>query len=130
MIPQEGEPLRIANDHIEFVAVQNMQAFAIRCLVNGIVHDLDAAEIGAAVLSQRLVVIAGNEDDPGTLAHLTQQFLQDIVVRLQPDRPTPDPPEVYDVADQVNGVRVMLTQKVQKHVGLAGPSSEMHVRDK
>ncbi len=98
--------------------------------MNGIAHDLDAAEIGAAVLSQRLVMVAGNEDDPGTLANLTQQFLQDIVVRLQPDRSAPDPPEVYDVADKVDGVGIMLPQKVKKLVGLAGPRSEVHVRDK
>ena len=71
-------------------------------------------------------MIAGNEDDTGALANLAQQLLKDIVVRLQPDRSTPDAPEVYDVADKVDGIGVMLAQKVQKLVSLAGSRPEMH----
>ena len=129
-VAEEGQPLGIAHDDIELVAVDHEIAPPVGGGVHGLVLDLDAAEVGTAVLAQRLVVVAGYEHDARALARLAQQLLDDVVVRLRPDGAAPDPPEVDDVAHEVDGLGVVFLQEIEQQIGLRCPRPQMHVRDK
>ena len=75
----------------------------------------------------RLVVIARNEDDARALAHLAQQLLQHVVVRLRPDGAAADTPEVDDVADEIDRVGLGLLEEIEQQLGLRGARSEVDV---
>jgi hypothetical protein len=47
------------------------------------------------------------------LANPAQQLLHDIVVRLRPVPVRPQSPAVDDIADQINGVGIVMAQKIQ-----------------
>ncbi len=128
-VAEEGEPLGIAHDDVELVAVDDEVALAVGRRVHRLVLDLDAAEVLAAVLAQAFVVVAGDEHDARALAHLAQQLLQHVVVRLRPDGAAADAPEVDDVADEVDGVGVGLLEEVEEQVGLRRARPEVDVGD-
>src|SRR5690606_41535114 len=69
-IPEQRQPFSIAHHDIEFVAMHDDVAFAIRRFVDELPLDLNAAEALSAILSQAIVVVAGNEYNPGALACL------------------------------------------------------------
>ncbi len=102
-------------------------ALAVGRRVHRLVLDLDAAEVLAAVLADALVVIARNEDDARALAHLAQQLLQHVVVRLGPDGAAADAPEVDDVADQIDRVGLGLLEEIEQQLGLRGARPEVDV---
>jgi hypothetical protein len=39
-------------------------------------------------------------------------------------------PAIDDIADQINGLSVVIAQKIKKMFGLAATRTEMHIRDK
>jgi len=90
-------------------------------------HDLDAAKRLATKVAQPLVVIARNEDDPGSLPRLAQQFLDHVIVGLGPIGAAAHLPEVDDVTDQIIGVGVGVLQKIEERRSLGRPCSQMQV---
>jgi len=105
-------------------------ALAVGRFVNGLQLDLDAAKALPRILTQSVVVVAGNEYDARALAHLAEDLLQDIIVGLGPDRAAANTPEVDDVADKVDRIGVMLTQKIEQQLRITGRCAEMDVRYK
>src|SRR6202011_1641606 len=89
-------------------------------------HDVDAAEMGAVIVSQELVVIAGDIDDLGALARLAQHFLHEVVVRLRTVPVGSQRPAIDDIADEIDGIGIMAAEKVQQSFGLgtAGPRAD------
>src|SRR5262249_19155253 len=85
--------------------------------------------MGAEIISQELVVVAGQIDDAGALAPLAQQLLHHIVVRLRPVPARAQLPAVDDVAHQIDGVRVVPAQEIEQALGLAAASTEMDIGD-
>ena len=81
-VAEKRQPARMPHHDVEFVAMGDEGAFAIRGCVDGVAHHLDAAERHAHVIAGEFVVVAGDVDHPGALADLAQQFLDDVVVRL------------------------------------------------
>jgi hypothetical protein len=57
-----------------------------------------------------------------------QQNLDDIVVGGRPIPFRSEPPTVDDIADKVDGLSLMVTQKVAQPVALAAAVPEMHIR--
>ncbi len=84
----------------------------------------------AGIVAQELVVIAGNVDDPGSLARLAQEFLDDIVMVLRPVPGFLQPPSVDDVADQINRIGFVMAHEIEEAFSLASLGAEMHVGDK
>ena len=74
----------MAHDDVELVAVHDEIALAVGRDVHRVAHDLDAAEAQADELARELVVVARHEDHARAVAHLAQQLLDDVVVRLRP----------------------------------------------
>ena len=65
----------------------------------------------------------------GPLAHLAQQLLQHVVMRLRPIDAALDAPEVDDVADQVDLRGVVVAEEIEEGFGLAGFGAQMQIRD-
>ena len=86
-VAEQGEPFGVAHDDVELVAVNDEIAPAVGADMDDVALDGDAAEFHAAIIAQRLVVIAGNEHELGALAHLAQELLQHVVVGLRPVMP-------------------------------------------
>ncbi len=90
------------------------EAASVGGLVKGPFHDFDAAEMGAGIVAQEFVVIAGNVDDAGALAALAQKLLDDVVVLLRPVPAALQAPAIDDIADQVERLGVVIAQEVEK----------------
>ena len=95
--------------------------------MHGVAHDLDVAELGAAIGSYAFVMIAGDENDLGTGMRLAQEPLHDLVLGLRPIPALLEPPDVEDVAYQVEAVAVVVPEEVVEHPRLAAPGAEMDV---
>src|SRR5262249_30617740 len=125
---QEREPARVADDHVEKVAVNDEVAFAAGTDMDGILDHLDAAEMGAVIVAQEFIMIAGDVDQANSFARLSQKFLYDVVVKLRPIPGRLELPAVDDVADEIDGLGFVMAKKVEKLVRLATAGSEMDVR--
>ena len=97
--------------------------------MNDAVGDFDAAEMHPREIAQEFVVIAGNIDDAAALARLAQQLLHDIIAALRPVPAPLQPPTVDDVADEDDGVSLMVAQEIKQKICLRGLGAEMHVGD-
>ncbi|GJE62734.1 hypothetical protein MPOCJGCO_4869 [Methylobacterium trifolii] len=126
-VPEVGEPAGVAHHHVELVAVDDEVAAPVRRLVDAALGDLDAAEGGADVVAQELVVVAGHVDQPGALAHLAQQLLHHVVVPLRPVPARAELPAVHDVAHEVDRVCVVVLEEVEQQPGLAALGAEMRI---
>src|SRR6185312_1761194 len=88
---------------------------------------LDTAEMRAVEVAQELVVVAWDVDHARALARLAQELLHDVVVGRGPVPVGTQRPAVDDVADEVDGVRVVVPQKVEQAFGLTAAGAEVHV---
>ena len=59
MSPKSASQLGVLDHHVEHVAVHHQIAAAVGGLVDRRFDHLDAAEMGAVIVAQELVVIAG-----------------------------------------------------------------------
>ena len=125
-----GEPARVLHHEVEDIAVDHEITPPVDAGMNGVFHHVDAAEMGAVIVPQEFVVIAGDIDDLGALARLAQHFLHEVVVRLRPVPVGLQRPAVDDIADEIDGIGIMAAQEVQQSVGLRAAGPEMDVGDK
>src|SRR5271166_3887569 len=128
-IPKQCQPPRVHDDGVENIAMQHKEAPAVCGDVDRFLGDFHATELQANVPAQPLVVIARDVNDPGALADLAQDFLNDIIVRLRPIPRFLQPPAVDDVANQVDRLGFGFAEKIEEEFGLATARAEMHVRN-
>ena len=105
----------------------NEIALAVGRDMHGVGHHLDAAEMGAEIIAQEFVVVAGNVDQPLALARLAQQLLDHVVMGLRPVPAGFQLPAVDDVADEIDGVGLEVAQEGEKPLGLARLGPQMYV---
>jgi hypothetical protein len=118
-------------DHnVEKVPMQNQIPPTVSRDVDRRLGDVYSAEMGATVVAQEFIMVAGNVDDSCSFASLTQQFLYDVVMRLRPVPPGAQLPAVDDIANEVDGVGLVMTKKIKESSGLAPFGAEMHVGKK
>ena len=67
-VPKIGKPARVFDHDVKFIAMQNKEFSAVRGLVNGFMHDLNGAKIVINIVPGEFIVIAGNENHPGSLS--------------------------------------------------------------
>src|SRR5262245_28903650 len=127
LITKQRQPARMANHHVEQIAVNDEIALAVGRDMDGALQHLNATEMGAVIVAQELVVIARDIDDAHALACLTQQLLHDVVMSLRPVPARPQFPAVHDVADQIDRFGLMIAQEVDQFLRLATAPSEMDV---
>jgi len=122
-----GQPLGVLDHAVELVAVDDQEPLAVGGAVFGLAADGDAAEVQPGVLPRRLVVVAGHVDHPRALARLAQHLLHHVVVALLPVPRLLQLPAVDDVADQVQGVGLVVAQEVEQEGGLAAGGAEVDI---
>ena len=110
-VAEEGEPLGVPHDDVEFVAVHDEKPLAVRRRVFGVADDLDAAERQADELPREFVVIARHEHHARAAPDLAQKLLDDVVMRLRPVEARAHAPAVEDVADEIDRVGVVVARK-------------------
>ncbi len=123
-----GEPAGVAHHNVELVAMDDQEPPAVGGLVDDMVHHFDPAELHAQEFAGEFVVIARNEHHAGALAHLAQQFLDDVVMGLRPIPARFEPPAVENVADEEEFVGLVVFEKIQQQFGLASACAKMNIR--
>ncbi len=129
MVAEQRQPAGVFDHEVETVAMSNEVALAVGRDMNGIGHYLDAAEMGAEIIPQELVMVAGNVDEPCALARLAQQFLDHVVMGLRPVPAGLQLPAVDDVADEIDGIGLQVAQEGEKPLCLARLGPQMYVRN-
>src|SRR5690606_36803181 len=124
-----GEPARALDHAVEAVPVHDPEFAIVRRDMDCFVEHFDAAEEVPHEAPRELVVVAGDEDDPGPLARLAQQLLDHVIVRLGPVPLASQLPAVDDVADQVQVLAGGKAEEVQQGFGLATRRAQVQVRD-
>ena len=84
----------------------------------------------AVIVAQELVVVARQIDDARAFARLAQKLLHDVVMVLRPKPAGAQLPAVDDIADQIDGVGVVVAQEIEKMPGLTAARAEMHIGNK
>jgi hypothetical protein len=90
----------------------------------------DLAEGDPDMLAQRLVVIAGDEYDLGSMAGALEDLLDHRIVACRPENPSAHGPEVSDVADQEQVLGLVLAQELQQALCLTGTRSQVDIGKK
>src|SRR6202043_605382 len=103
---------------------------AVGSLMDRGLDHFDAAEMGAVIVAKEFIMVAGHVDDARALARLAQKLLHHVVVVLRPVPAGFQLPAIDDIADQINGVGVVVAQEIEEAVSLATARAEMHIGDK
>lgn len=127
-VPKEGEPAGMPDDQIELISMDHEIALSIRRLMDRMVGERDSAQADAHVIAQELVVVSGHVDEGRALAHLAEQFLHHVVMALRPIPARFEPPSIDDVADEIDRLGVIGSEKVQERLRLATFRAQMEIR--
>ncbi len=112
------------------VAMRHQQASAVRRRVHGPAPHPHGWQRQAAEASHGAVVVAGDVDDLGARVPQGVQRLHHAVLRrAPPGTPRRHPPQVDDVADQVQPLAAQPTQEGGELVGMAVLRPEVDVGD-
>ena len=128
-VAQMGQPLGIGDDAVETVAVQHQIAPAVGAFMDGFIDDLDAAEQAPGIVAGEFVMVAGHEDHAHAGIHLAQDFGDYMVLRERPVPAALHLPAVHDIADQEQGVAIVMGEEVGKRLGLAAAGAQMGIGD-
>jgi hypothetical protein len=128
-VAKERQPARVLDHHVEDVAVHDEIAAAVGSLVDRGLDHFDAAKVSTIVIAQEFVVVARHVDHARALARLAQKLLHHVIVILRPVPAGFELPTVDDIADQINGVGVVVAQEIEEAVSLATARAEMNVGD-
>lgn len=74
-------------------------------------------------------MIAGDINDARALARLAQELLYDVVAILGPVPVSLQSPAINDIADQEDGIGLVITEKIEQVIRLGGLRAEVHVRN-
>ena len=107
LVSQESEPAHVPNNRVKFVAMNEQHFTPIGAHVNRLLHDLDATKGGPGIITQELVMIAGNINDASALAGFPEQLLHDVIMRLWPMPGLAKTPSIHDIANKVNLVSLV-----------------------
>ena len=127
-VADECQPLGVLDDAVELVAVQHQEAPAVGGDMDRFRQHDDAAEAVPGEVAEAFVVIARDVDDARALASLAQQFLDDVVVRLMPVPGAAHPPDIDDVADEIEVIGLGRPQEIEEKLGIAALGAEVNVR--
>src|SRR3954451_22053452 len=106
-----GQPARVLYHEIENIAVNYQITSSIRSGVDSELEDVDASEMGAIVVSQELVMVAGDINDFRASPRPAQHLLHKIIVGLRPVPIRLEGPTIDDVADEIDDLRIMTSEK-------------------
>src|SRR5689334_12171536 len=110
------------------MAMDNENAVSGRGDMNIAGPDFDIP-VAAAKVCHQLVMITGNINDPGTFPRLAQNLLNDVVVLLRPVNAAAKRPDINQIAHHVEGIEIVIAQKIQQHTRIGATTTEMCIRD-
>src|SRR5919109_4481553 len=96
--------------------------------MHGFPADGDAPKSKIAEIAKIFVVVAGYVDHPRSLARLSQDLLDYVIVGLIPVPGFAQGPIVNKVPHDVERVALGVFEKLQKLIRLCTPGAEMNVR--
>src|SRR6202008_2251836 len=123
------EPARMPHHEIKMIAVNDEVIATVEATMDRPFDNFDAAERRAGIVTQELVVIAGNVDQATAPLRELDQLPHDRIVRRGPIPARPQTPAIDDVADEEHGFGIMVTKEVDEPLCLASPGPEMDVGD-
>ena len=107
-----------SDEPVELVSMEDQVPPSVGAGVDAAFHEPDRTETHSGEVLEEFVVVAVDQGDPGVLAALAQDLLQEDVVFVPPI-PTPlQLPAVDQVPDDVEVLRVMVLQEVEQGVDL------------
>ena len=127
-VASKREPPHVLYHGIEFVAVNNQDAFPGGGDMDCPLLDLDVA-VGPAEVGHQLVVISRDVDHMRSFARFAQKFLDHVVVLLRPINSATQRPDIDQVADDVQNLEVVFAQKIQQRRGVAAACAQVRVGD-
>jgi hypothetical protein len=89
---------------VKRIAVNHEESPPVCGRMNDAVKYLDVAETVADESAKAVIVVAGQEDDPGTAPGVFEQFMHDFVVEWGPPPAFPKRFHVNDVADEIQEI--------------------------
>jgi hypothetical protein len=107
--------------------VEHEKGAAIHRPVHRFLTDEDIAELEVAEAPDILVVVAGNEGDGRARTRLGDNLPEHVAVELRPVRRPLEPPEIDDVADQIEIVTIVGIQEVEERLGLTVSRAQMGI---
>ena len=120
------QPAHVLHHGVQFVPVHDEDFPSVPRAVDGPRHDLDVAEI-TGKLRDKLVMVSRNVDHPCPFARLAQDFLYDIAVRLRPVAAAAQRPDVDQVADQIEGLELMVAEELEQGFRTASARAEVDI---
>lgn len=108
------QPLVIADDAVELIAVEYQQTPPIGRDMDVVAENLHAVEVAAVERPQSLVVIAGNEDHSAPVFRPSQDFPDNLVMGRRPVPASFQTPSVDNVADKINLLGIGVIKKIEK----------------
>ena len=108
MIAKIGQPTGMLNHIVEQIAMHNPQAFAINRFMDIVLPDRDFTQIIAKIMAGSFIMIAWDIDNVGTAAGFAQQFLDDVIMFLRPEKAFLQLPAINDIANK-------LLQRLEPH---------------
>lgn len=126
-VPEYRYPAVIRRHLVIFVAMQQQVTLAIGRGMDIFARQGDIAERAADIFSQRLVVIARDQDDACLMPRLSEDFLHYGIMLRRPIDTTAHRPKIYDIADQENILGVVFPDEGKELFGAACARAEMDV---
>ncbi len=109
-ITREGEPSHVLHHGVELMPMNDEHAASVRQRMNSMFLHSDVA-VGAVEFGEQIVVIARDVNGPCAFARFAQNLLNHVVMLLRPINPTPQLPDVDQVAHNVEPLEFVLAQK-------------------
>ena len=124
-----GEPRSERHDAVVLVAVGHKQPPAVCGLMHRFQAKFDAGKGYAAISPKGFIMIAGHEDDPGSVFNFLQDRIEHAGLRIAPIPGPFHPPAIDDVSDEVERLTIAMGEEVGEQFGFAAPRAEMGVGD-
>ena len=113
MVSNIGQPTGMLDHAVEQVAMDNPQSHAIDSFVDVIFLDSNLAKIKTEKMARGFVMIAWNIDNASTVAGLAQQFLDDVIMLLRPEKAFLQLPAINDIANEIECLATCVFQKME-----------------
>jgi len=123
-----GEPAKILNDRVEFMAMDHEETLSTRSRVDAARLDPHIG-IHANEISHPFVMVARDVDDPCPATSLAEDLLDHIAVLLGPVETSLHRPEIDEITDHIERLALKCSEKSEKGRGLTSSSTEVNVRD-
>ena len=129
-VAEHRYPAVMARHLIELVAMEHQVAPSVGGGMDEFADHLDVAERGVDIFAQSLVMVARNQHHLIAVTRPAQHLLHQGVLQRRPVDGPVHRPEIDDVADQKQLLRLVLAQEVQQSFRLTAARAEVDVGEK